>query len=241
MLFLIVIFLPLLFLKENKSQLLTDSIVGNSNLITDSINKGVGSLVNLNEHLISYSSIYETYISDFLFKYFLRLNTDFEGISYDTLDVYNYYNGIMYGTMYGVTYRYYLDNIKYAHKHFHDLNQEDVVLFMYKSNYSSFLRSTSPSIIYIYAFYCFRFTRYTFYKDYSYCCKEMGLDTSMDYLNKNNDYHEKLLKCIKRRFDQRYSYLIKRNSYYRIGFINRYYQYYNESKFIDKELMRPDV
>ncbi|MEM4484067.1 MAG: hypothetical protein QXS19_09135, partial [Candidatus Methanomethylicia archaeon] len=71
--------------------------------------------------------------------------------------------------------------------------------------------------------------------------KEMGLDTSMDYLNKNNDYHEKLLKCIKRRFDQRYSYLIKRNSYYRIGFINRYYQYYNESKFIDKELMRPDV
>lgn len=197
--------------------------------------------VGWNECLKLYSYIYEIHISDFLFMYFLHLNTELEGISYDRLDIYNYYNGVMYGTRYGVTYLYYLNNMIYTNKSFHDLDQSDVVLFMYKSNYRDFIKNSSPSLIYIYAFYCFRFTRYTFYYDYLNCCKEMGLDTYTDYLDKNNVLHNEVLLCIKKRFEQRYIDLMNKNPCYRIGFLNRYYKYYNESRLIDKELMKPNI
>lgn len=197
--------------------------------------------VGLNESLTLYISIYEIPISHFLFKYFLYLNTEFEGISYDSLDIYNYHNGVMYGTRYGVTYLYYLNNMIYADKPFHDLEQGDVVSFMYKSNYKDFIKNSSPSLIYIYAFYCFRFTRYTFYYDYLRCCKDMDLDKSEDYLDKNNVLHNEVLLCIKNRFEQRYIDLMKKNPYYRVGFLNRYYRYYNEARFIDRELMKPNI
>lgn len=197
--------------------------------------------VGWNEYLTLYRSIYEIHISHFLFKYFLYLNTEFEGVSYDSVDIYNYHNGVMYSTRYGVTYLYYLNNMLYTNKSFHDLEQSDVVLFMYKSNYRDFIKNSSPTLIYIYAFYCFRFTRYTFYYDYLNCCKKMGLDTSADYLDRKNVLHNEVLLCIKNQFEQRYLNLMKKNPYYRIGFLNRYYRYYNEARFIDKELMRPNI
>lgn len=217
------------------------------------------SSIGYNQNTLEYKKISQSFYCDFyddiyffsyymgielnehLYRYFIYLNTTFEGISFDTVDIANYYNGIMYGTMYGVTYLYYLKNIIYAKKRFHNMDQDDVVDFMYFSNYNTFITYCSASFLYLYVFYCFRFTKRAFNLDYFYCCDELNLKRSYEYTSLNSCAHDQVILCVKKRFEKRYKKLIIDNPYYKNGFINRYYRYYNESKFIDKELMRPDI
>lgn len=158
---------------------------------------------------------------------FIDFNMQCEGKSYDTVDVYNFYNGEFYGTNYGLTYYaflYFTGRTMDKHN-FMNMSYDDV-----KKIFFNHAIKIEPKYVYdfdltyLYIFYIFRFTKQTYIIDYKSCqeCENVSL-------------------CIKKKLESRLKTLIKQNPYYALGFVNRYYIYYNMSSKYLSYFMIPEL
>lgn len=182
-------------------------------------------------HLIYYQKHFDMLWREHYFMSAIDAQTLMEGVSYDTVDIYNYYNGQLVGTRWGMTYIYFYHMTNFGLNVFIMSDRKTISYYFYIINHEH-IKNMSIHMIYIYAFYVFRFNKYTFIYDYQKCVNETGMyDMSSIYV----------FECVLEKFNERYRQLMKENPYYRLGFYNRYINYYKWAILPNKEKYYPNI
>lgn len=182
-------------------------------------------------HLIHYQRHFDMLWRECYFMRAIDFQTLIEGVSYDTVDIYNYYNGQLVGTRWGMTYIHFHHMTKLDVNIFLSADRKKIVYYFYIINHEH-IKNMSIHMLYIYSFYIFRFNKYTFIYDYQKCVNETGMyDMSSIYV----------FECVLEKFNERYRRLMKENPYYMLGFYNRYMQYYKYAILPNKEKYYPDI